>query len=127
MKFWWFPVMDECQGTTALITGALVNCIPAWMRFAQCLRRFRDSKEAFPHLVNAGKYSTTFFVVIFNSLKKYNKSESINYYKCSLNLFRRRIKNCKWLKGLWYWSSACLVHALVTFVSIDPKSEFTVT
>uniref|UniRef100_T1HVP6 Small molecule transporter n=4 Tax=Rhodnius prolixus TaxID=13249 RepID=T1HVP6_RHOPR len=67
-------VMDECQGTTALITGALVNCIPAWMRFAQCLRRFRDSKEAFPHLVNAGKYSTTFFVVIFNSLKKYNKS-----------------------------------------------------
>lgn len=37
-------------------------------RFAQCLRRYRDTKEAFPHLVNAGKYSTTFFVVLFSSL-----------------------------------------------------------
>lgn len=34
----------------------------------QCLRRYRDTREAFPHLVNAGKYSTTFFVVIFSAL-----------------------------------------------------------
>eukprot|EP00092_Neocalanus_flemingeri_P095811 GFUD01121916.1.p1 GENE.GFUD01121916.1~~GFUD01121916.1.p1 ORF type:complete len:547 (-),score=132.36 GFUD01121916.1:290-1729(-) len=47
---------------------ALVSCMPAWFRFAQCLRRYRDTKEAFPHLVNAGKYSTTFFVVIFSTL-----------------------------------------------------------
>ena len=43
----------------------------------QCLRRYRDTREAFPHLVNAGKYSTTFFVVIFSALNalvvsKYN-------------------------------------------------------
>ena len=37
-------------------------------RFAQCLRRYRDTKEAFPHLANAGKYSTTFFVVLFSTL-----------------------------------------------------------
>lgn len=47
----------------------IVNCLPAWFRFAQCLRRYRDSKEAFPHLVNAGKYSTTFLVVIFATLR----------------------------------------------------------
>lgn len=46
----------------------IVACLPAWFRFAQCLRRYRDSKEAFPHLANAGKYSTTFFVMIFSSL-----------------------------------------------------------
>jgi len=51
---WWLP--------------ALVGCLPAWFRFAQCLRRYRDTKESFPHLVNAGKYSTTFFVVTFASL-----------------------------------------------------------
>ncbi|KAF5279086.1 hypothetical protein FQA39_LY05764 [Lamprigera yunnana] len=51
------------------ITRPIVNCIPAWIRFAQCLRRYRDTKEAFPHLVNAGKYASTFFVVIFGTLR----------------------------------------------------------
>ncbi|XP_056599421.1 xenotropic and polytropic retrovirus receptor 1 homolog [Triplophysa dalaica] len=47
---------------------AVIQCLPAWFRFVQCLRRYRDTKRAFPHLVNAGKYSTTFFVVIFSAL-----------------------------------------------------------
>lgn len=51
----------------------IVNCLPAWFRFAQCLRRYRDSKEAFPHLVNAGKYATTFLVVIFSTLRAYHQ------------------------------------------------------
>lgn len=51
------------------IIRPIVNCIPAWLRFAQCLRRYYDTKEAFPHLVNAGKYATTFFVVIFATMK----------------------------------------------------------
>lgn len=59
-----------CQEKSFVIRP-LVNCIPAWIRFAQCLRRYRDSREAFPHLVNAGKYSTTFFVVIFGTLRVY--------------------------------------------------------
>uniref|UniRef100_A0A8C2PZ67 Xenotropic and polytropic retrovirus receptor 1 n=1 Tax=Cyprinus carpio TaxID=7962 RepID=A0A8C2PZ67_CYPCA len=49
---------------------AVIQCLPAWFRFVQCLRRYRDSKRAFPHLANAGKYSTTFFVVIFSALYK---------------------------------------------------------
>ena len=53
----------------------VVQCLPAWFRFAQCLRRYRDTREAFPHLVNAGKYSTTFFVVIFSSLSGYFQAE----------------------------------------------------
>ncbi|KAF3834725.1 hypothetical protein F7725_027283 [Dissostichus mawsoni] len=47
---------------------AVIQCLPAWFRFVQCLRRYRDTKRAFPHLVNAGKYSTTFFVVTFAAL-----------------------------------------------------------
>ena len=46
----------------------IVACLPAWFRFAQCLRRYRDTRKVFPHIVNAGKYSTTFFVVIFSTL-----------------------------------------------------------
>ncbi|KAG1959690.1 xenotropic and polytropic retrovirus receptor 1 homolog [Pimephales promelas] len=49
---------------------AVIQCLPAWFRFVQCLRRYRDTKRAFPHLANAGKYSTTFFVVIFTALYK---------------------------------------------------------
>lgn len=51
-------------------------CVPAWIRFAQCLRRYRDSKEAFPHLLNAGKYATTFLVVIFGTLRTMYKGKS---------------------------------------------------
>lgn len=54
------------------IIRPIFNCLPAWFRFAQCLRRYRDTREAFPHLVNAGKYSATFFVVIFATLRAYN-------------------------------------------------------
>lgn len=62
------------------IIRPIVNCLPAWFRFAQCLRRYRDSKEAFPHLVNAGKYSTTFFVVIFSTLRNYHAKEYANTF-----------------------------------------------
>ncbi|KAI4882248.1 hypothetical protein NFI96_020067 [Prochilodus magdalenae] len=53
---------------------AVIQCLPAWFRFVQCLRRYRDTKRAFPHLVNAGKYSTTFFVVTFSALYKTHKA-----------------------------------------------------
>lgn len=50
---------------------AVVGCLPAWFRFAQCVRRWKDDNRGpFPHLVNAGKYSTTFFVVIFATLSR---------------------------------------------------------
>lgn len=56
---------------TDFFVRPLVACLPAWIRFAQCLRRYRDSKEAFPHLVNAGKYASTFLVVIFGTLRSF--------------------------------------------------------
>ncbi|CAH2985020.1 unnamed protein product [Chilo suppressalis] len=66
----WFNVKDSFETTRwFLVSRALVNIVPAWARFWQCLRRYRDTREAFPHLVNAGKYSTTFFVVLFATLR----------------------------------------------------------
>ncbi|XP_072219601.1 xenotropic and polytropic retrovirus receptor 1 homolog isoform X2 [Leuresthes tenuis] len=53
---------------------AVIKCLPAWFRFVQCLRRYRDTKRAFPHLVNAGKYSTSFFVVTFSALYSTHKA-----------------------------------------------------
>ncbi|XP_034118645.1 xenotropic and polytropic retrovirus receptor 1 isoform X2 [Drosophila albomicans] len=46
------------------------RCLPAWFRFAQCLRRFSDSgSKSLSYLLNAGKYSTTFFVVFFSTMR----------------------------------------------------------
>lgn len=33
------------------------TALPAWFRFLQCLRRYHDTLEWFPHLLNAVKYT----------------------------------------------------------------------
>ncbi|XP_055516106.1 xenotropic and polytropic retrovirus receptor 1 homolog [Leucoraja erinacea] len=53
-----------------------IQCIPPWIRFTQCLRRYRDSRDAFPHLANAGKYSTVFIMVTFAALYSTEKERS---------------------------------------------------
>uniref|UniRef100_A0A673B8A8 Xenotropic and polytropic retrovirus receptor 1b n=1 Tax=Sphaeramia orbicularis TaxID=375764 RepID=A0A673B8A8_9TELE len=64
---------------------AVIQCLPAWFRFVQCLRRYRDTKRAFPHLVNAGKYSTSFFVITFAALYSTHK-ELVNTHS-GLSIF----------------------------------------
>ncbi|XP_042222199.1 xenotropic and polytropic retrovirus receptor 1-like isoform X1 [Homarus americanus] len=65
---------DVCIDKTQVVRN-IVACLPAWWRFAQCLRRYRDTREMFPHLVNAFKYATTFFVVTFSCLRHVYKDQ----------------------------------------------------
>lgn len=59
-----------------LILRSIVACLPAWWRFAQCVRRYFDEgRRANPHLLNAGKYSTVWLVVVFSTLTEYNQGE----------------------------------------------------
>ncbi|XP_020800691.1 xenotropic and polytropic retrovirus receptor 1 isoform X1 [Drosophila serrata] len=54
----------------------IVRCLPAWFRFAQCLRRFRDSgSKSLIYLLNAGKYSMSFFVVLFDTLRQRSEGQ----------------------------------------------------
>ncbi len=79
---WWphcvsfSPGKDVCNSYSYGVR-AVIQCLPAWFRFVQCLRRYRDTKRAFPHLVNAGKYSTSFFVVTFAALYSTHKGTYI--------------------------------------------------
>lgn len=59
------------------IIRPIVNCLPAWFRFAQCLRRYYDSHDAFPHLVNSGKYAASIIATIMATLK--------NFHGCKYN------------------------------------------
>jgi len=35
----------------------IIAILPLWFRFAQCLRKYYDSRMT-PHVINAGKYGT---------------------------------------------------------------------
>lgn len=73
-----FTVESLCH-TYSYGVRAVIQCLPAWFRFVQCLRRYRDTKRAFPHLVNAGKYSTTFFAVTFTALYHTHKGKALGF------------------------------------------------
>ncbi|XP_075249221.1 solute carrier family 53 member 1-like [Convolutriloba macropyga] len=65
----WFDTEQTSQqdvkicGSYTYGVRIVVAMLPAWFRFAQCLRRYCNTKKVHPHLVNAGKYSTTFITV----------------------------------------------------------------
>jgi|UniRef100_A0A914PVP6 hypothetical protein len=65
---------DTCMNTAGI--RAFVSIVPASVRFFQCLRRYRDTRRAHPHLVNAGKYSTTYLVVLTHSLNRWATSNN---------------------------------------------------
>nr|AHJ60092.1 xenotropic and polytropic retrovirus receptor [Cyanea capillata] len=58
------------------IVRPLVAILPAWWRLAQCLRRYRDSKDAWPHLANAGKYSTSILVTLVSTFAAVYKANT---------------------------------------------------
>lgn len=68
----WFVTPEDVQdakicGSNKYGVRIFVAMLPAWFRFAQCLRRYYTTKKVHPHLVNAGKYSTTFLTVALSS------------------------------------------------------------
>ncbi|XP_050331542.1 xenotropic and polytropic retrovirus receptor 1 homolog [Bactrocera neohumeralis] len=56
-----------CLARNQLLFPAVL-VLPAWFRFAQCLRRYHDTRKVFPFIVNAGKYSMSFLVALFGYL-----------------------------------------------------------
>ncbi|CAL9728697.1 protein Syg1p [Monosporozyma unispora] len=52
-----------CGSSHSKAMGVLA-CLPSYWRMVQCLRRYADSGDVFPHLFNAGKYS---FGIFYNA------------------------------------------------------------
>ncbi|KAL6154711.1 Xenotropic and polytropic retrovirus receptor 1 [Exserohilum turcicum] len=53
---------SQCNTSHLRITGFL-SALPGVWRLLQCLRRYRDTGNKFPHLLNGGKYTAT---ILFN-------------------------------------------------------------
>ncbi|KAF9114965.1 hypothetical protein BGX27_009293 [Mortierella sp. AM989] len=67
----WSDLARTCSTSQMWITPFL-TALPAWFRFLQCLRRYRDTLEWFPHLVNAGKYSASLATIfVYFSYRHY--------------------------------------------------------
>ncbi|KAG0260556.1 hypothetical protein BG011_001829 [Mortierella polycephala] len=67
----WENLGTQCVTSRLWITPFL-TALPPWFRLLQCLRRYRDTLEWFPHLFNAAKYSCSLLnVFVYFSYRFY--------------------------------------------------------
>ncbi|KAL7945592.1 EXS family domain-containing protein [Trichoderma barbatum] len=65
----------QCNSTSSRLLGFLTT-LPAIWRFLQCIRRYKDTRNIFPHLVNCGKYAATILSYLCLSLYRINQNHS---------------------------------------------------
>ncbi|KAG5953861.1 hypothetical protein E4U53_001309 [Claviceps sorghi] len=66
---------QQCNSSHSRLLGFFLTLPPIW-RFFQCLRRYRDTRNVFPHLVNGGKYIMTIVCAVVLSLYRINNTRS---------------------------------------------------
>lgn len=84
----------------------VLSCLPALWRFFQCLRCYYDTRKL-KHLINAGKYSTTFPVVVFAALFSIKVARTFSFSDLDFD-------DVGWIIVCWFVAS--FVHALYTFL-----------
>ncbi|KAI2643164.1 EXS-domain-containing protein [Xylaria nigripes] len=72
-QYWKNPPL--CNSSHSRILG-FFSTLPAIWRALQCIRRYYDTKNVFPHLVNCGKYLMTILSYITLSLYRINNTHS---------------------------------------------------
>lgn len=94
----------ECNKNTYVVRP-VISCLPAFWRLMQCLRCYYDTRH-YPHLINAGKYFTTFPVVILFALYALDRE----------SLTEGLVDEIKENPYLPAWMVASFVHAAYTFI-----------
>ncbi|KAF5025967.1 hypothetical protein F66182_1935 [Fusarium sp. NRRL 66182] len=72
-NYWQDP--EQCNSSHSRALGFLTALPPIW-RFLQCLRRYKDTRNVFPHLVNGGKYTATILAAVMLSLYRIDGSNT---------------------------------------------------
>ncbi|KAI1969689.1 Xenotropic and polytropic retrovirus receptor 1 [Ophidiomyces ophidiicola] len=67
----------HCNSSRSRAMGFLTT-LPSIWRALQCLRRYRDTKNLFPHVVNFGKYSCSILYYMTLSLYRIKRVESLH-------------------------------------------------
>jgi hypothetical protein len=64
-----------CNSSHSRLLGFFTT-LPGIWRALQCLRRYNDTRNVFPHLVNCGKYTATIIFYVTLSIYRLNKNET---------------------------------------------------
>lgn len=59
------PIEDTFCASIYSLGLPLLNIYPYYLRMMQCLRKFFETEDVHPHLINAGKYLISLVVIIF--------------------------------------------------------------
>jgi hypothetical protein len=70
-NYWNNP--SQCNSTSSRLLG-FFTAMPAVWRALQCLRRFYDTRNVFPHLVNCGKYGMTILYYVTLSMYRIDQT-----------------------------------------------------
>lgn len=70
---WDNPV--QCNSSHSRLLGFFAALPPIW-RALQCIRRYHDTRNVFPHLVNCGKYTMTILTAVWLSLYRMGDSQT---------------------------------------------------
>ena len=99
--------LNQCT-TNYLFIRPIISCLPSLWRFNQCLRCYYDTRQI-KHLINAGKYFTTFPVVVFAVIfSKTVATDTVSFWS-----------GLDWDKTGWIiicWFVSSLIHALYCFM-----------
>jgi hypothetical protein len=85
--YWQHELQDDftngCTNSNfyTLFVVPFLSALPLWLRFLQCLRRYRDTHERHPNLSNAGKYACAVVVVLFGAFHNFTTLNNNNPYK----------------------------------------------
>jgi hypothetical protein len=63
----------QCNSSHSRLLGFFGALPPIW-RALQCIRRYHDTRNVFPHLVNCGKYTMTILTAVCLSLYRIGDS-----------------------------------------------------
>lgn len=66
---------SQCNSNHSRLLGFFLTLPPIWRLF-QCVRRYKDTRNVFPHLVNGGKYIMTIISAVMLSLYRINNSRA---------------------------------------------------
>lgn len=132
----WTDNTWKCGSSHSHLLG-FFTIIPGLWRALQCLRRYYDTRDVFPHLVNCGKYFSTVAFYTGLSLYRINHSKSrlafflvvaiLNSIYVSVwdvlmdwsllqpNAKNRFLRNVRGYKSVWWYYAAMILNPILRF------------
>ncbi|KAF2269470.1 EXS-domain-containing protein [Lojkania enalia] len=126
----------QCNSTHSRLLGFFTT-LPGIWRALQCIRRYKDTRNVFPHLVNCGKYTATILFYVTLSIYRLDRNThtratfiafaTINAIYCSIwdvfmdfslgdpSAHHRYLRKTLGYKKIWIYYVAMIVDPILRF------------